>query len=67
MAAYTFEIGTDFFQECNYFESTLLPANLPALIYAAKVVRTPYLTPCRPRCADRMAAQRQRGARRRSP
>ena len=27
------------------FENTIKPGNLPALIYAAKVVRTPYLTP----------------------
>jgi carboxypeptidase T len=48
VAAYTFEIGTSFFQQCDEFEKTLLPANLPALIYAAKVVRTPYLTPAGP-------------------
>jgi len=48
VAAYCFEVGTAFFQSCSYFESTLLPANMPALIYAAKVVRTPYLTPAGP-------------------
>ncbi|HSJ53824.1 MAG TPA: M14 family metallopeptidase, partial [Anaerolineae bacterium] len=48
VAAYCFEVGTAFFQSCSYFESTLLPANLPALIYAAKVVRTPYMTPAGP-------------------
>lgn len=45
VAAYTFELGTSFFQSCNVYESTILPDNLPALIYAAKVVRTPYITP----------------------
>ena len=31
VAAYCFEVGTAFFQSCSYFESTLLPANMPAL------------------------------------
>ncbi|MCP4539524.1 MAG: DUF11 domain-containing protein [Chloroflexi bacterium] len=48
LAAYTFELGTTFFQNCNTFENTILPDNLPALLYAAKVVRTPYLTPSGP-------------------
>jgi carboxypeptidase T len=48
VASYCFEVGTAFFQSCSYFENTLLPANLPALVYAAKVVRTPYMTPSGP-------------------
>jgi len=48
LAAYTFEIGTSFFQSCSYFENTIVPENFPALLYAAKVVRTPYLTPSGP-------------------
>ncbi|MFN2167485.1 MAG: hypothetical protein ACK2U9_14620 [Anaerolineae bacterium] len=48
VAAYTFELGTSFFQSCPVFENTILPDNMPALIYAAKVVRTPYLTPSGP-------------------
>jgi len=48
VAAYTFEMGTSFFQSCSSYESTIKPANLPALVYAAKVVRTPYLTPAGP-------------------
>jgi hypothetical protein len=48
LAAYTFELGTSFFQDCGTFENTILPDNLPALIYAAKVSRTPYLTPAGP-------------------
>ncbi len=43
--AYTFELGTSFFQSCTAYTSTILPDNLPALIYAAKVVRAPYVTP----------------------
>ena len=42
LAAYTFELGTTFFQNCPVFENTILPDNLPALLYAAKTSRTPY-------------------------
>ncbi len=43
--AFTFELGTSFFQSCSVFENTIVPDNLPALVYAAKVLRTPYVTP----------------------
>jgi hypothetical protein len=48
VAAYTFELGTDFFQDCATFEDTILPQNLPALLYAAKAARRPYQTPAGP-------------------
>ena len=48
VAAYTFELGTQFFQSCTTFENSILPDNLPALIYAGKSARTPYLTPAGP-------------------
>ncbi len=48
MAAYTFELGTSFFQDCSTFENTILPVNMQALLYGAKVPRTPYLTPAGP-------------------
>lgn len=48
VAAYTFEIGTAFFQSCSSYTSTIKPQNLAALRYAAKVVRTPYQTPAGP-------------------
>lgn len=48
IAAYTFELGTAFFQSCAVYEDSVLPDNLPALTYAAKVVRTPYITPAGP-------------------
>ncbi len=48
VAGYCFELGTAFFQACTTFESTIYPNNLQALIYAAKVVRTPYMTPLGP-------------------
>ena len=48
LAAYTFELGTDFFQDCPAFEDTILPGNLPALLYAAKAARRPYQDPAGP-------------------
>ena len=48
VAAYTFELGTSFFQSCSVYNNVIKPGNLPALVYAAKVVRTPYLTPAGP-------------------
>ncbi len=45
VASYVFEMGTSFFQSCSSFESTINPTNQQALLYAAKVARTPYLTP----------------------
>lgn len=48
ISAYTIEVGTEFFEDCGYFENTLVPDNLPALLYAVKVARTPYMTPSGP-------------------
>jgi len=39
---YTLELGTAFFEDCGYFEESILPQNLPALLYAAKASRQPY-------------------------
>ncbi len=55
VAACLFELGNWFFEDCADFESTILPDNLEALIYAAKIVRTPYLTPAGPEIADAAA------------
>ncbi len=52
VAAYTFEIGTTFFQSCPYFEETILPENLDALLYAVKAARRPYQTPAGPEALD---------------
>ncbi|HSH03708.1 MAG TPA: M14 family zinc carboxypeptidase [Anaerolineae bacterium] len=46
--SFVFEIGNVFYEACSTFDNTILPDNLPALIYAAKVARTPYLTPSGP-------------------
>jgi carboxypeptidase T len=48
LASYTIEEGTDFFESCASFTSTTLPVNLQALLYAAHVTRTPYMTPAGP-------------------
>lgn len=44
IAAYTFEMGTWFFQDCDSFENTIYPDNFRALLYAARIPHTPYLT-----------------------
>jgi hypothetical protein len=48
VASYTFELGTDFFQSCSVFLNTILPKNMDALIYAARVTRAPYMLPAGP-------------------
>lgn len=48
LAAFTFELGTDFFQDCPYFEQTIVPENFPALLYALKAAHQPYQTPAGP-------------------
>jgi hypothetical protein len=46
--SYTIELGTEFFEDCTYFENTLVPDNMPFLLYTVKVCRTPYMTPAGP-------------------
>ena len=48
LASFTYELGTQFFEQCSYFENTILPDNLNSLLYALKVVRTPYQLPAGP-------------------
>ena len=48
VAAYLFELGVLFFQDCATLEEEILPGNLEALLYAARVARLPYLTPAGP-------------------
>lgn len=48
VASFTIELGTAFFESCASYNGTTKPNNLPALIYAAKVARTPYITPAGP-------------------
>jgi len=42
LASMSFELGTAFFQDCPTFENQILPDNLQALLYAAKIARAPY-------------------------
>jgi hypothetical protein len=44
VASLGFEIGDDFYQECDAFESQVVVENLPALLYAAKSARAPFKT-----------------------
>ena len=48
VAAYTFEVGDWFFQDCGTFESTIWPDNRQALLYAFKAARRPYADPAGP-------------------
>lgn len=44
VAAYTIELGEGgFYSSCAAFDNTIWPDNLPALIYAAKASRMPYV------------------------
>jgi carboxypeptidase T len=46
VANFTIELGeTSFFESCSVYDAKVRPDNLQALRYAAKVVRTPYITP----------------------
>jgi carboxypeptidase T len=46
--SYRVELGTAYFQDCSAFENTILPENLDALLFAARVLRDPYASPSGP-------------------
>ena len=48
VASYTLELGTEFFQDTEDFESTIVPELMPALMYAAKTAYRPYQQPAGP-------------------
>jgi hypothetical protein len=48
VAAYTFELGTAFFQQCTVFEEEMIDDTLAALFYAAKSASRPYQLPAGP-------------------
>ncbi len=48
VAGYTIEMGTAFFEDCTNFESATFLSNRPALYYAFKACRQPYLDPAGP-------------------
>jgi hypothetical protein len=41
-AAMTFEVGNAFYQDCDYFEKSILDGNMQALTYGAKISKAPY-------------------------
>jgi len=43
VASLAFELGTSFFQDCETFENQILPDNLEALLYLARVTQAPYI------------------------
>ena len=46
--SYTFELGTSFFEDCSYFETSILSQTIDALTYAVKVAVKPYQMPSGP-------------------
>ncbi|MDJ0835811.1 MAG: M14 family zinc carboxypeptidase [Acidobacteriota bacterium] len=48
VAAYTFELGFSFFENCLTYETQIRDTNLAALMLAAKSARAPYLLPAGP-------------------
>ncbi len=46
--SFTIELGNQFFEPCAAFEDTILPANLAALKYAARIAWRPYQLPLGP-------------------
>jgi len=49
---YTFELGTDFFQACTTYESSVAPSMLATLEYALRVTALPYQQPQGPTITD---------------
>lgn len=56
-----FELGTSFHQSCESFEAYVLEQNKAAFKYAAKIVRTPYITSHGPVIADLKAEKTEAG------
>ena len=52
IAGFGYELGSQFFENCSFFETNILAENIDSLLYAAKVARTPYLTPAGPEALD---------------
>ena len=52
VAAYTLELGTQFFEPCDAFEDQIYPAISRSLRYAAAVADAPYRTPAGPDVHD---------------
>lgn len=48
VASYTFELGSNFFQGCGYYESNIVSDTIDALTYGLLSARRPYQTPFGP-------------------
>jgi len=48
LPSYRVELGTAFFENCSAFENTILPDNIDALLFAARALREPYMSPLGP-------------------
>ena len=59
VAAYTFGLGSEFFQTCSTFESSIISSTLDALTYAAKATRQPYVAPAGPEILSATTARTQ--------
>ncbi|MBK8047967.1 MAG: hypothetical protein IPK16_13025 [Anaerolineales bacterium] len=55
IAAYTFELGTEFFESCSYFDTDIIEQLLTTLTVAAKTARLPYQAPAGPEIVDAVA------------
>lgn len=42
VASFGFELGEDFYEDCDLFEDDIAPINLSALLYAAKISKKPF-------------------------
>ncbi|CAM4296875.1 M14 family zinc carboxypeptidase [Pseudoalteromonas byunsanensis] len=52
VASFAFELGRTFFESCQSYQQEVLPNNLQALLYAAKIADAPYITPQGPEVLD---------------
>ncbi len=52
VAGYTWELGTQFFESSEYFEESVAPQIISAMLYAAKAAYRPYQTPFGPESID---------------
>ncbi len=55
VAGFGYELGSQFFEGCDFFENEILQQNIDSLKYAAKVARAPYLIPAGPEAMDAAA------------
>jgi hypothetical protein len=42
VASFGFEIGEDWYEDCDLFEGTIVPNVMPSLLYAAKIANKPF-------------------------